>query len=250
MTRDTRCVNCGFFNEADNDFCCNCGNHLGGEAVTELRTVAQPWTPAAAPTVALPATGVPTPLPATPVPNAEPPIPTLVFPIKPTPAPGTTVSTTGVANWLPRGILIGLGVLLAIVAIGLLAWNFASSGPDNISSGGDQGKGGKIRSTSSSTELPKSLDRSYTGMIAAQSATMNLERNDSELKGSASTDRHTDEISGTIESDGSFSLMAYEDGNKFSGYYKGKINTDGSIKGTWTNTQGGQPRPFSFTEER
>lgn len=77
---------------------------------------------------------------------------------------------------------------------------------------------------------------------------MNLKRDGSKLTGTASTGR-TDYLYGTIESDGSFSVSGYENNNSKTGNYNGRIYSDGSISGTWTNPQGGQSTTFSLSED-
>ncbi len=102
---------------------------------------------------------------------------------------------------------------------------------------------------SSNSSLASSFDKSYSGNIGGKSFSLSLTKSGRNLSGSASTGNGNDDVSGTIEDDGSFNLKGYENGSYFTGIYKGRINSDGSINGTWTNTNGGQGRSFYLSEE-
>lgn len=107
---------------------------------------------------------------------------------------------------------------------------------------------GSTSNSSSTSVLSSNFDKSYSGTISGQSFTMRLKRDGSSLKGTASTGR-TDYLYGTIDNNGNFTATAYENDNNKSGIYKGKIYSDGSISGTWTNPQGGQSTSFSLSED-
>lgn len=100
--------------------------------------------------------------------------------------------------------------------------------------------------SSSGSSLPNSFSRSYSGTIGGYSFTINLTRDGNKLTGTASTNK-TDSVYGEIDDSGNFTLKGYEnDGSTQSGIYKGRISSDGSIIGNWTNTQGGQRTSFSL----
>ena len=77
---------------------------------------------------------------------------------------------------------------------------------------------------------------------------MRLERDGIKLKGTASTSRHTDRVEGEMDNSGTFTLNGYQDGNKLTGRYSGQFSSDGSIRGTWANLQGGQETSFYLSE--
>lgn len=88
--------------------------------------------------------------------------------------------------------------------------------------------------------LPRNFDRSYKGSVLNPrkgtdlELTMALVRSDGELTGWVTTNRKTDEVRGTIDDDGEFELTAYENGQQHSGYWAGRILTDGTIEnGQW-----------------
>jgi serine/threonine protein kinase len=103
---------------------------------------------------------------------------------------------------------------------------------------------------SSNPTLPDSFQRSYQGTIGkGLSLRVALRRAGSDLTGRASTDSHTDTLSGTINPDGSFRLNGYENGQSYTGIYSGKIYNDGTIIGQWTSTVNGKKANFSLRQE-
>ena len=102
---------------------------------------------------------------------------------------------------------------------------------------------------SSSATLPSSFNREYKGTIGGKTFSMSLVRNESELKGSASTNRNSDTLSGTIDSDGEFNLDGYEDGQNYTGIYSGRIYNDGTISGKWAKPNGTRAVAFTVTQQ-
>lgn len=105
---------------------------------------------------------------------------------------------------------------------------------------------GKPRS--SKTWLPDSFNRHYEGKIGGQSFSMSLECDGRSLTGTVSTVK-TDVLIGTIDDDGNFKLDSFGDGNNPTGVYRGRIYPNGSIRGTWTNSQGGQGTSFFLIQQ-
>ena len=105
------------------------------------------------------------------------------------------------------------------------------------------------------TSLPDKFDRKYTGTVFPKSRTLRLEmhliREKSILTGSATTDTAQDELSGSIEPDGTFQANGTPYGQPTTGYWSGKIEPDGTIKnGTWTSAQNGSSATFTASEKK
>ncbi len=105
---------------------------------------------------------------------------------------------------------------------------------------------GKPRS--SKTWLPDSFNRHYEGKIGGQSFSMSLECDGRSLTGTVSTVK-TDILIGTIDDDGNFKLDSFGNGNNLTGVYRGRIYPNGSIRGTRTNSQGGQGTSFFLIQQ-
>ncbi|MFN0141496.1 MAG: hypothetical protein ACKVQW_15590 [Pyrinomonadaceae bacterium] len=79
---------------------------------------------------------------------------------------------------------------------------------------------------------------------------MSLVKDGADLKGSASAGRNPDTLSGSIDSNGDFTLDGYEDGSEYTGIYSGRISGGGkTISGKWTRTDGTRETPFSLTQK-
>jgi len=98
------------------------------------------------------------------------------------------------------------------------------------------------------TELPKTFEREYAGSVAGYSLTMSLLRDGSKLSGSASTDRKSDTLEGNIENDGAFRLNAYENGVRYTGIWRGRIDGSGSVTGEWSKPDGSASRSFEMQQ--
>jgi hypothetical protein len=94
------------------------------------------------------------------------------------------------------------------------------------------------------------FDRSYTGDAGGARLTMSLKKSGHNLSGRADTEVTWDNLSGSIESDGSFHLNGYERGGPMTGIWSGRIYGDGTITGNWTRPDGTKPRPFSLMQEK
>lgn len=226
------CPNCGASNNSNSVFCNSCGQALKTEKAKPKQELNIPPT-------------VPS------VPQSS--IPTQVFNsgavgiVKPAVKKN---NTKGCA--VTVGAILG-GIFLCAVIQGLLSNKnrsvdtVATPAPSRSSAPGSTTTPYPAKtSNSSSASLPESFSNDYTGTIGGKSFTMSLTRSGTSLKGTASTHR-TDHLYGTIESDGTFKLKGYENDDKFTGNYNGRVYADGSISGTWTNTQGGQGTSFSLT---
>jgi predicted amidophosphoribosyltransferase len=225
------CPNCGASNDSKSVFCNSCGQALKTEKAKPQQQANIPPT-------------VPS------IPQSS--IPTQVFnpgaagKVKPAVKPN---NTKGCA--ITVGVILG-GILLCAVIQGLLndknrsVVTVATPAPSSSSTPGSTTPYPTKTGNSASTSLPDSFNNEYTGTIGGKGFTMSLTRNGTSLKGTASTYK-TDHLYGTIESDGSFKLKGYENDDKFTGNYNGRVYSDGSISGTWTNPQGGQGTSFSLT---
>jgi ribosomal protein L40E len=229
------CPTCGAGNQSSSTFCVSCGQALRAEESKHSNTL----------------------LPVLPVPQST--------------IPTQAVDTVGAVNVTPsavkpgagKGCLTAIGICIGIIFLcavlqGIISNrnrstdSYTTPSPTSLRSTpiylATPYSANSTTNASSNTSLPTTFSRSYSGTIGNQSFSMSLERDGSELKGTAST-RKTDHLDGTIDSDGSFTLKGYENGNKWTGNYSGRIYSDGSIVGTWTNTQGEQGVSFSLSED-
>lgn len=227
---DSICPNCGNKNEPDSVFCPECGQ--------KLRAVNQslpPVVPVAPPSVQLPI-----------------PVTTPFDPVKANTIANTGASGNAKGCFAVIGILLGAILLCAIIQ-GITdkknttttntTESFATP-PANSYSPGNYSD-----SVNSDSGLPNYFERTYSGTINGRSFTMTLKRDGNNLTGKASTSQ-VDGVSGNIDDDGSFTLRGYEnDGNVQTGIYKGRINSDGSITGSWSKMQSSKEYYFSLTED-
>lgn len=81
--------------------------------------------------------------------------------------------------------------------------------------------------------------------------TLRLTRNGQNLSGSAETPGEVDELSGSIKSDGSFSLSGFNlNTGQVTGVWNGKISESGQISGVWTSINGRSKVGFSARRVR
>ncbi len=225
------CPNCGASNQSGSPFCAGCGQALktdsGKQKIGET---------------------LPPPIPQ----SAATSNPTLEFnnPVTGNVRPPAVKTGNGKGCLITVGVLFG-SILLCAVIQGVINKNRSGGGgssttPSSTSSYSTPGS--TSPSSSSSPSLPDYFQKDYQGTIGGRSFSMSLTRSGNSLKGTASTTR-ADTVEGTIDSDGSFSLKGYENGNRLTGYYNGRIYPSGSISGNWTNLQGEKGTSFSLSEQ-
>jgi hypothetical protein len=225
------CPNCGATNQRGSTFCVSCGQ--------ALKTADKPKAGGS----------LPPPIPTTVSSNASS-NPTLVFnePLissvkPPTPAPGNN-----------KGCLIAVGALLGSILLcaviqGVMNKNRSTSSSTTSTPSSSYSPGPTSTPYSpSGTSLPNSFQKEYRGTINGVGITMSLTRNGSELKGTARTSS-VDTLEGTIGSDGTFSLKGFQSGSKYTGNYTGRINSDGTITGSWRKLYGSKDYDFYLSED-
>lgn len=154
-----------------------------------------------------------------------------------------------------RGPLIGVGAVVVLIIIAIIASNTSKSSSSSYNSNSTS-YGSNSSSTSSSSNssssttvsLPYSFHREYEGTINGQDFSMTLDKSGRSLTGTASTSTNTDDLRGTIETDGRFRADGYESGAKMTGKYSGQIYADGSITGSWTTTRGTLETSFYLSQ--
>jgi len=231
------CPNCGASNQFGGTFCVGCGQALKVEKAKPKQSGSPP--------------------PAPPIPQSS--IPTQVV----SAVAASNVTPPAVKSGSGKGCITAIGICIGVIFLCVVIQGIISNKnrstdtyatPSPTSSSSTPTYSATPYSTNSSTNifsntsLPDSFSKDYTGTIGTQSFSMRLERDGSDLKGTASTSK-TDHLYGTIDTDGSFTLKGYENDNKLTGNYSGRIYSDGSISGTWTNLQGGRGISFSLSEE-
>lgn len=211
-----------------------------------------------------------------PVKNAE--TPPVAYPFAGTdPAVAIQPSTAPVSN-TNKNLMIAILAVLSLILIAIIIFMASGRGifvkPDgdqktqvsntNTNSNSDNGNTelvqnnkNKAKSNKPSTDdeesdtvpasypssLPNGKERVFTGYSNVP-LTMYLTRNGSSLTGTAKTPGDFDYLDGTIDTDGNFSLAGNNQGNGVSGYWRGRISSNGSIKGVWTANNG---RRVSFS---
>ncbi len=146
-----------------------------------------------------------------------------------------------------RNVLIGVGGVLLLLFIVVIASNIPKSSNNSNYNTNTTGYTSYTNSNSSRTttvSLPDSFERTYRGTIAGQTFSMTLTKSYRDLRGTASTSRSSDTLSGSIDSDGRFRLDGYENGVRFTGIYTGQINANGTITGYWTTPAGTKETSF------
>lgn len=117
----------------------------------------------------------------------------------------------------------------------------------NMSWSGNMGANWSSNTNSSSNYFPltRNFNRTYRGTADNDGITMQLKRSGSLLSGRVFSRRSATEISvsGNIDGDGYFEMSEYSDIGVTTGVYQGRVNTDGTLTGTWTKPDGSKPRP-------
>lgn len=241
-----QCSNCKKFYQDDDDFCPEDGSPLGASGNAENRVVVS-WDER--PTEPAPRPFVPPPLP------------------HPVPQQG------GGNNAILYALI---GALVAVVVIGGIY--ILNSGPDkttwsNTSSASTPGANqspavkpantatplqNKIpvatntNSSGSSAKLDRSFRGTFDGTLDGHSIQMQIERDGRSLGGKVTpTRRDAAEIylDGTIEDDGSFVMDEKSDTGVVTGIYRGRIDADGGMSGTWTKPNGDRACSFSLRKQ-
>ena len=106
-----------------------------------------------------------------------------------------------------------------------------------------------------SQSLPNGIEQQFSGSSRfpnkTLSLTLSLTRNGKSLSGAAITREDWDDLSGTIQPDGTFFLKGYNDRfGRVTGNWSGKISESGQISGTWISTIDGTRVPFSARRSR
>lgn len=171
--------------------------------------------------------------------------------------PGRTTPIVGVAPREPKndrriigGIvagIFGLCILSGLISSVVNRKQISSNNSTPTPSGYRSGYGSDSTSNSNrSASLPKSFDRTYTGTIGGFDFEMKLIRDGDNLNGTATTVK-TDSIRGIINDSGEFSVKGFENGDRYTGNYDGRIYPDGRVEGKWTNPTGGRQTSFSLS---
>lgn len=128
--------------------------------------------------------------------------------------------------------------------LGIVRTNSGSSG------GPSSQPGTATKGTYSNVDagLPVKFNRSYEGTIGNQTFSISLFRDGDRLTGQASTSRKTDTLSGTINRNGQFEAQGLENGERFTGKYKGTVFANGSVEGKWTKPDGSKETAFSVSQ--
>lgn len=104
--------------------------------------------------------------------------------------------------------------------------------------------------TSYTADLPSTFNRKYEGKINGDNYfSLNLIKNGSKLEGKAETGTSWDTLSGTIDTDGSFEVEAFQRGNKqkHTGNYRGTIYDRSISGGTWSRPDGTGETSFNVS---
>ncbi len=97
----------------------------------------------------------------------------------------------------------------------------------------------------SNTGLSNSFTRDYRGTINGSGLAVRLTKSGPSLTGRAETKLSWDQLQGTIEPDGRFTLYGSERGGPVKGKYTGQMHPDGSVtNGVWTSTENGKQVRF------
>jgi hypothetical protein len=94
--------------------------------------------------------------------------------------------------------------------------------------------------------LSKNFNRTYEGTVNYDEIEMRIRRSGSSLNGKVIPKYRSADISvnGSVSDDGSFEMHEYSDIGVVTGVYRGQINGDGTMDGTWSKPDGSKPRPF------
>lgn len=167
------------------------------------------------------------------------PAPTVTF----QPPRSGEVSSTSSQSFSYKNLVIGV---LACAAVFVLALVYIISNSSSSTTSSNKAVGNTANSSSSETNSngsarSETFDRTYSGTIGTRNPmvlTMSLKRESNILSGRADTRGSWDRLSGSIQNDGSFFLNGNERDGPLTGTYTGRINDDGSITGTYRQTNG------------
>ena len=103
--------------------------------------------------------------------------------------------------------------------------------------------------------LPDGIEQRYSGASYFPNnrlpLTLTLERKGQGFFGTAQTPKDTDDLSGTVQSDGSFSLSGYNrNAGRVTGTWRGRVNENGQVSGVWTSIDGSSKVRFSARQTR
>lgn len=224
------CGACGFENRANSKFCKRCGMDVTDQVPIEEES--------GGPAFSFDPGRVPT----EPRPHIMP--ETVSFQPPPFQAANSTASGGGSGRLTVIALAIVAGILLSVIVVVLLSED--GQGTTNNTNTSKSNKA--VTNSAKGSGLPQTFSRKYGGLINGKRLTLNLNRKGSELSGTAETTSY-DTLSGTISDDGAFRANAYENGDRLTGIFTGKIYDDGSISGNWTTPEGDKARGFTAREE-
>ncbi len=214
------CTGCGHENRAGSKFCKTCGETIAAEPAGGWP--GQAFGLGVAATPAFDARGYQETI------NVGPGVfvpPAMMPPVAP------AAATNRVLLFVGGGLALGLVLLIGLV------WLIDRPPPPNNNNG--RNPANNTNNTADST-LPRNFERAYKGWVRNPrkgtdiELTMSLKRTGEELTGWVTTNRKTDEVRGKIEDNGQFDLTAFENGQRHTGYWSGRILTDGTIEnGQW-----------------
>jgi Tfp pilus assembly protein PilV len=96
------------------------------------------------------------------------------------------------------------------------------------------------------TSVSRSFNQAYEGTVNYDPIEMQLVRNGTSLSGKViPRNRYADiSVRGTIGDDGSFEMTEYSDLGAITGMYRGRIQADNTITGSWSKPDGSKSRPL------
>lgn len=100
-------------------------------------------------------------------------------------------------------------------------------------------------------KLERNFSRTFYGTVDDDGIEMDLRRNGSRLSGKVRPQNRSADISveGYIENDGSFTMEEKSDIGLVTGLYRGRIQPDNTINGTWSKPDGDKTRPLSLRSQ-
>lgn len=134
----------------------------------------------------------------------------------------------------------GIGRRFVLALVYIISNSSSTVSPSNKATGNSANTSSSETKSNSFTRN-ETFDRTYTGTIGKKNPmvlTMALKRENNILSGRADTPGSWDRLSGSIQNDGSFFLNGNERDGPLTGTYTGRINDDGSITGTYRQTNG------------
>jgi Double zinc ribbon len=161
------------------------------------------------------------------------------------------------------GLVVGIGAVVALIILVAIAANVPKTSVTTSSSStftpsptvntprtqpSVDSSGNYSSASTSDSELPTSFTKDFSGTIGGKTFSMALTRSGDSLRGTASTNASKDVVSGSIKTDGNFTMKGYHDG-KFTGIYSGTFSSNGtSVTGKWTTTSGDKGTSFTLSE--